>query len=227
MSHTRNLWLPGPPITVNSPSPLVLDDPRRFQFPHTDRVGNRPSRRHDEEPLPDLEPPKWVSREYERPCLVTCVLQTRTDFIEGNMHCSADILNQDPTGSCLSDHPEHLEPEAGTAALEPLLFPCRREVLAGKPSMDKANSPVSPSVEGSHVVMDRDIRPPPPKDLHRERLPFAESHRLEARRLGSQVQPPDAGEEGQAGQPHLRDLLRVHPGVLQWRQHPSEFLGLL
>jgi hypothetical protein len=153
-------------------------------------VGHIAPASDDEEPFPLVGRTKRRCWYDERPDFVAFVSQTGTHGIEGEIDRSTHVLSKDESGSKFTNNSEHLEPEAGALPFKPRLFPCDAEVLTWESSVNNVNCPITSS-DFSHVVDDRDTRPPPFEHLYCERFYLAERHRLYPDGVSGPVQTAD------------------------------------
>jgi hypothetical protein len=119
-----------------------------------------------------------------------------------------DVLHKHKAGSNLANKAVHFAPQSATLGRYSGHFSRKRKVLAGEASADdigRFNSADEQSFESKflNIVIDRNLGPVLAKDGLRERLDLTERDGLEsARALQSEVEPANAGEEGEDAEGH-------------------------
>lgn len=131
-----------------------------------------------------------------------------------------DVLDDDPARPDLSNETSVLRPETRALSFEPPALPGEGDVLAREPAADdidgtRRSGTEGAAVEGSNIVMDRNVRPVAAEDAPAGLESFAEGDGAEgASPLETQGDAPDPAEEVEDGEriaPVLHGRRRHHP----------------
>jgi hypothetical protein len=106
------------------------------------------------------------------------------------------VLHEDESWSNVADHPEHLEPQRTAITLEPRAFAGAADVLAGEAAADDVDA-AGPDggLEGSDVIVDRELWPVPAQHGLAEGVVLDGADRRVAEQLAGEHAAADAGEE--------------------------------